>query len=681
MMWHLLRMSLRRRGKGDRSNRHLRAVSPEEQPDASATDLPFDLSQLPDNEEEFAALLESSALSPAQAEEVSRQLFATALSGFESTLRLRDPLEAELVASALLGAARQLSGHEDVGSVIEEAFLLPARGSSTPLALALLRALEAVADTAELRARISAYASELSARGVADPRWAAMLGQVEVGGCWQLADVFGDQASLLCTFHYGKRAHAFLALLDFNHGGGWVKDLYPADDPDRVLKEFRKEAKRNVGLMELTAIGPGTARRLLEDGIQVADMTLNPDVTEEYLQTRAVALARCRTMPDRLGEDLADKDDVEVPDEERDRIVRTFFDSDQARGLRRTDAEMAAVSLLVDYGCDYDDNRPLRVSPAKTAGFLLDFVHRKVILDAGTKAVLPSVVGAWNRWVATEMKLAPAAREELFAAVDSIVLEFEGAPSHDPLAELMGSGELPPELAQVFAALSADDQPAPATRGRKRASKRGKVSGATRTESSPAGPDAVYQLKISLRGARPPIWRRLRVPAYVTLAQLHEVIQVAFGWDDSHLHAFYSPGNLLRFGAPGMLDDAEDENGVRLFEIAPDARAKFAYTYDFGDDWEHQILVEDIQESVGSEPITHAECVTGRRAAPVDDSGGIWGWEAICEAVADPSHPDHEDRVEWLDGAHGIDAADFDPAHFSAADITRALRSVPLPKA
>ena len=108
-------------------------------------------------------------------------------------------------------------------------------------------------------------------------------------------------------------------------------------------------------------------------------------------------------------------------------------------------------------------------------------------------------------------------------------------------------------------------------------------------------PAPIYQIKVGLRGATPPIWRRLEVPADISLARLHPVIQIAFGWDDSHLHVFETP-----YGSFGTADadlGHRAEAPVTLEQVAPAVNSKLRYTYDFGDDWDH-----DIRGGEGSRP-------------------------------------------------------------------------------
>jgi hypothetical protein len=171
------------------------------------------------------------------------------------------------------------------------------------------------------------------------------------------------------------------------------------------------------------------------------------------------------------------------------------------------------------------------------------------------------------------------------------------------------------------------------------------------------GPAPIYRIKVSLQGAKPPIWRRLELPADTTLARLHRIIQVAFGWDDSHLHVFQTAYG--EFGA-----DARSEAPVTLEQVAGE---RFTYLYDFGDSWLHEIVLEDTPDR---EQVTYPRCTGGRRAAPWEDSGGVWGYEELISVLADPAHPEHQERLEWL----GLDSADdFQPARFDEAAINEAL--------
>jgi hypothetical protein len=176
-----------------------------------------------------------------------------------------------------------------------------------------------------------------------------------------------------------------------------------------------------------------------------------------------------------------------------------------------------------------------------------------------------------------------------------------------------------------------------------------------------------HQLKITIDDIRPPIWRRVLVPSRMTLAQVHRVIQEAFGWWNSHLHAFEIDG--VAYG----IDDGEgwgeppvDERRTTLDTVASSGD-RFRYTYDFGDDWVHRIEVEDV---VRLDPSgAYPRCGAGRRSGPPEDVGGPWGYARFLEAVADPNHHEHEQQLEWAGGS-------FDPERCDLAEINAGLTPI-----
>jgi hypothetical protein len=149
----------------------------------------------------------------------------------------------------------------------------------------------------------------------------------------------------------------------------------------------------------------------------------------------------------------------------------------------------------------------------------------------------------------------------------------------------------------------------------------------------------LHRVKVSLYGAKPPVWRRLEIPSAMTLDLVHEVLQVAFDWDGYHLHAFETVCG--EFGSPDDDDDwseRKDEATAALAQVAAAERAKVVYAYDFGDDWRHDIVVEKI---VPAEPgIAYPRCTGGRRAAPPEDCGGIWAFNELQSGRDDPFDAD-----------------------------------------
>ncbi len=185
--------------------------------------------------------------------------------------------------------------------------------------------------------------------------------------------------------------------------------------------------------------------------------------------------------------------------------------------------------------------------------------------------------------------------------------------------------------------------------------------------------DAVYQFKITLLGAQPTIWRRIQVKD-CTLDKLHEHIQAAMGWTNSHLHQFEIKGE--RYGDPEFLDDGfedsecGDSTRTNLSQILPMTGKRFAFTYeyDFGDGWQHEVLFE------GSPPVNskakYPVCLEGERACPPEDCGGVWGYADFLVAIGNPRHEDHESMLEWIGGR--FDPDEFDPKQ-STKKMKRAL--------
>ncbi|MDA8375967.1 MAG: plasmid pRiA4b ORF-3 family protein [Planctomycetia bacterium] len=179
-----------------------------------------------------------------------------------------------------------------------------------------------------------------------------------------------------------------------------------------------------------------------------------------------------------------------------------------------------------------------------------------------------------------------------------------------------------------------------------------------------------YQLKITLRGSKPSIWRRVVVPADITLDDLHSVIQRAMGWNNSHLHAFEIDGTTYSGAGPdGYLEldmNDQDESDVSLGAVARE-KMKFSYTYDFGDDWIHIITVEKfIPREAAPKTII---CTGGKMCCPMEDSGGLWGYYEKLGILADKNHPEYEEIAEWID-------KDFDPEAFDVNAVNKRLKAI-----
>lgn len=189
-----------------------------------------------------------------------------------------------------------------------------------------------------------------------------------------------------------------------------------------------------------------------------------------------------------------------------------------------------------------------------------------------------------------------------------------------------------------------------------------------------------YRVRVDLRGTKPPLWRRLELASDLFLDQVHEIIQVAFGWTDGHLHQFSS--GPARYGpetehylCPFQVEERErgvSEEDVRLDEVLVDVGDKLFYDYDFGDDWQHIIRLEAVL------PLRHgaprAVCEAGRRDAPAEDCGGVGAYELISAAI-DPGHPAHTDAVAEFSDIYGepADLEGMRPTTFDIGEINDTL--------
>ncbi|NYT96395.1 plasmid pRiA4b ORF-3 family protein [Salinispora sp. H7-4] len=177
-------------------------------------------------------------------------------------------------------------------------------------------------------------------------------------------------------------------------------------------------------------------------------------------------------------------------------------------------------------------------------------------------------------------------------------------------------------------------------------------------------PRQIFQLRISLAGVRPLVWRRVLVPGGFTLDRVHRVVQHAMGWRDCHLHSFEVDGE--QFGEPdpdGELS-LRDELEVRLDAVVGKG-SRFHYTYDFGNWWEHDLVVEDVLLADPEE--RYPDCLDGERACPPEDVGGPAGYLELLAAFADPAHPEHHTLRDWAGDR-------FDPAVFDSGRAGTLLR-------
>jgi hypothetical protein len=185
-----------------------------------------------------------------------------------------------------------------------------------------------------------------------------------------------------------------------------------------------------------------------------------------------------------------------------------------------------------------------------------------------------------------------------------------------------------------------------------------------------SGPKKVYQLKVTLEGIRPLIWRRILVRGDITLFKLHKILQVVMGWDDYHLHQFVIEGkeySVISREADMLGDDFIDEKKVRLKRVISGEKFKFSYEYDFGDSWRHVILVEKVLRPV--EELMHPICLKGKRSAPPEDCGGEGGYYHLLRVLKNPKNPEHADMMEWV-------GDEYDPEYFDADMVNERLVNI-----
>ncbi len=182
---------------------------------------------------------------------------------------------------------------------------------------------------------------------------------------------------------------------------------------------------------------------------------------------------------------------------------------------------------------------------------------------------------------------------------------------------------------------------------------------------APSG-QSVVQLRIQLEDTAPVVWRRLLVPGSIRLPKLHDIFQAAMGWTDSHLHSFRIGESLYGMQFDDYPDEEIDEKTVTVFQAVRDHR-RFTYEYDFGDSWEHSVVVEEMLKAPNG--LKYAVCIDGQNACPPEDCGGTHGYSLMLEALADPTHEEHRDFARWL-------GAPFDPEAFNLAVANAALQAL-----
>lgn len=185
-------------------------------------------------------------------------------------------------------------------------------------------------------------------------------------------------------------------------------------------------------------------------------------------------------------------------------------------------------------------------------------------------------------------------------------------------------------------------------------------------------PNKTYQVKITLQDSKPSIWRRVLIPSDLSLPDFHKVIQTTMGWTNSHLHHF---AKNRTYYSPDMEDeslwDEEDDDDLdyskfKISDLLKKTKDKMKYEYDFGDGWEHVVVLEKIEDE--RMDIKDVTCLAGENNCPPEDCGGIWGYYNLLEILKDPEHEEYEEYSDWL-------GDEFDPTYFDIEEVNDMLRS------
>lgn len=280
-------------------------------------------------------------------------------------------------------------------------------------------------------------------------------------------------------------------------------------------------------------------------------------------------------------------------------------------------------------------------------GFIVDMRHapREIQEKAYEQGLIP--------YVPEERQVEPGAGDDVIAKIGpgSVVKEGEadqgGGPDF-PGDLLLGPGSL------FDGMLGMPERPAPPKKRRD------------------DGPAQIFSLKITLRHTKPPVWRRVDVPGDTTLGELHDIIQAVMGWEDEHMHQFTAQDGVrfgsYRFGHGGELGE-HDEDKFRLHDIVGKKGDKFTYEYDFGDCWEHQILVHRVDPP--DPGVKYPVCVSGKLACPPEDCGGLWGYYSQLEARENPKFAKREGVEVFLPPGFDPETFDIDAVNKRLGELER----------
>jgi hypothetical protein len=336
--------------------------------------------------------------SPAAGGAPPNALFRELLHAARELLAVRSPLDAELMVSELLGTwwpqRHHTAGGAGVEQVVGEGLVEYAAGQSSPAALALLSGVACLGTPRQAIAAEQA-AIQMIDSGVRAPAWADHLGAVTPAECYVNSDEWGDQDEIICVFSYaGEEPHALVSLVDYNTEG-MIRDGWVTSRVDKLLEHCRQAAEGKPA-DAFKQIDPPHARRVLRAALDATDAAEDPPVSESFASYHAFIRARIRALPPAAGRGLRTRRPWSR--ERRALIAAEFLASDEAEDLSDRQAASRVVDRIIDFGCDQDSGRPLRMSPVKVQNFMLSWLPRRVMLCAADQDAMPHVLAAWVRW-------------------------------------------------------------------------------------------------------------------------------------------------------------------------------------------------------------------------------------------------------------------------------------------
>lgn len=178
----------------------------------------------------------------------------------------------------------------------------------------------------------------------------------------------------------------------------------------------------------------------------------------------------------------------------------------------------------------------------------------------------------------------------------------------------------------------------------------------------------IYQIQISLKDFQPKIWRRAFIPSDLLLSDVHKIIQTCMGWTNSHLHQFIKNDVIFTHKSPELdYDDTiqVDYKNIKLSDLLKKEKERIIYEYDFGDGWEHDIILEKILAF--DKDTRYPVCLDGEMNCPPEDCGGAFGYSDLLDILKNPDHEEYESYIEWLGG-------EFDPEYFDKKKVNELLQ-------